>query len=69
MKVMVLIFYVAGRCSCCISNLTRSSQAIGPLCDLLTKVDKDLHVKTPSGKHINPCVAKDFNLVLETLTQ
>ena len=56
------------------SNLTsnsvaRSSQAIGPLSDLLSTLDKNLHVKTPSGKHIDPSVTKDFQLVLETLTQ
>ena len=49
------------------SSVTRSSQAIGPMTDMLTSIDKMAHVKKPCGRHITPSVAKDFDSVLKVL--
>ena len=40
----------------CISetDVSRSSQAIGPMMDMLKAVDTMILVKTPSGHHIGP---------------
>ena len=35
--------------------------------ELLNKVDTVLHVKKPSGKHVGPSVARDFETILNTL--
>ena len=49
------------------SSVTRSSQAIGPMTDMPTSIDKMAHVKKPCGRHITPSVAKDFDSVLKVL--
>ena len=48
-------------------SVSRSSQAIGPITDILKQVDSVLSVKTPSGRHIGPSLQKDFDTILHTL--
>lgn len=49
------------------TSVSRSSQAIGPMMDMLTAVDTMVHVKTPSGRHIGPSIKLDFESILEVL--
>ena len=49
------------------SSVARSSQALGPMTDMLKKVDLIAHVKEPSGKHISPTVQRDFDTILNVL--
>ena len=48
-------------------SVDRSSQAIGPMMDVLKVVDTTLHVKTPSGRHIGPNIKVDFESILKIL--
>jgi len=50
------------------TSVSRSSQAIGPMMDMLKAVDTTLHVKTPSGRHIGPNIKHDFQLILKVLS-
>lgn len=49
------------------SSVARSSQVLGSMTEMLTKVDMIAHVKKPSGKHIGPIVEKDFEAILKVL--
>ena len=48
-------------------NIARSSQAVGPMSEMLTSVDKMVHVKTPSGRHAGPSVKSDLKCMLKVL--
>ena len=48
-------------------SISRSSQAIGPIQQLIDTFDKVNKLKQPSGKHIRPSVTKDFEIILQTL--
>lgn len=48
-------------------SISRSSQAIGPIQQLIDTFDKVDKLKQPSGKHIRPSVTKDFEIILQTL--
>jgi len=50
------------------TSVSRSSQAIGPMMDMLKAVDTTLHMKTPSGRHIGPNIKLDFELILKVLS-
>ena len=50
-------------------SVSRSTQAIGQVTDILKRVDSLLGVKTPSGRHIGPSVQKDFATLLQTLQE
>ena len=47
-------------------SISRNSQAIGPIQQLIDTFDK-VKLKQPSGKHIRPGVTKDFETILQTL--
>ena len=49
------------------SSVSRCSQAIGPMSEMLHKVDTSLQVKKPSGEHIGPSVTKDFEAIVNVL--
>ena len=51
------------------SSVSRSSQAIGPMMDMLKAVDTMVQVKTPSGRHIGPNLKLDFESILKVLVQ
>ena len=48
-------------------SIARSSQALGPMSEMLTSVDKMVHVKTPSGQHAGPSVKSDLKCMLKVL--
>ena len=48
-------------------SVSRSSQAIGPMMDILKTVDSVVHVKTPSGRQIGPNIDLDFESILKVL--
>ena len=49
------------------SSVARSSQALGPMTEMLKKVDLIAHVKKPSGRHVGPTLQKDFEAILKVL--
>ena len=49
------------------SNVSQSSQAIGPMMDMLKAVDTMVQVKTPSGRHSGPNLQLDFDAILKVL--
>lgn len=50
-------------------SVSRSSQAIGPIKELIERFDRITHIKTPSGKHTEPSVNKDLHALLQVLKQ
>ena len=48
-------------------NISRSSQAIGPIQQLINTFDKVNTLKKPAGTHVTPSVNKDFEIILQTL--
>ena len=50
-------------------SISRNSQAIGPVTNILKGVDSLLGVKTPSGRHIGPSVQNSFAILLHTLQE
>ena len=49
------------------SSVARSSQAIGPMMDMLKAVDTMVQVKTPSGRHSGPNLQLDFDAILKVV--
>lgn len=51
------------------ASVARSSQAIGPVMEMLKTADTMLHVKKPSGRHIGPNTQLDFMTILKVLVE
>ena len=48
-------------------SISRSSQAIGPIQQLINTFDKVNKLKKPASTHVIPSVKKDFEIILQTL--
>ena len=48
-------------------SISRSSQAIRPIQQLINTFDKVNTLKKPAGTHVTPSVNKDFEIILQTL--
>ena len=49
------------------SSVATSSRSLGPMTEMLKKVDLMAHVKKTSGKHIGRTAGKDFECILKVL--
>ena len=49
------------------NSISRSSQAIGIMKELLERFDSIIKIKKPSGRHIKPSEQKDFEVIVKIL--